>query len=84
MHFQEAIDLAQKIHRTYPSWTILAIGRFVRPDQIGPETPWKVSVIPRGSDRKRMIMSVAEFEAIVEETFGGKAVAEPTPVGMLF
>ena len=84
MHFQEAVDIAQKIHRNYPTWTILAIGRFVPPDQIRPETPWKISVIPRGSDRKRLITSTAEFDQIIEETFGGKAIAESKPVGMLF
>jgi hypothetical protein len=84
MHLQEALDVAQRINRTLPTWTILAIGRFVPPAELRGDEPWKISVIPRGQTKPKMIHSMVDREYAIAETFGGKAVGETKPAGMLF
>lgn len=55
MHFLEALDLAQHIHRTRPGWEIIAIGRFVPIEQCTLGQPWGISVIDGNAGRPRII-----------------------------
>lgn len=84
MHLQEALDVAQRIGRTCPTWTIIAIGRFVPLHELRGDEPWKISVIPRGQTKPRMIHSMIDLEMTIAETFGGPPVKETKPAGMLF
>jgi len=84
MHLQEALDVAQRIQRTCPTWTILAIGRFVPAAELRGDEPWKISVIPRGATKPRMILSMDDLEQSIDQTFGGKPVKETKPADMLF
>lgn len=63
MHFLECLDLAQHINRTRPSWTILAIGRFVKHTEIRLGTPWGISVLEPDADKPRVIWRREDLEA---------------------
>lgn len=84
MHFLECLDLAQHINRTRPSWTILAIGRFVKHTEIRLGTPWGISVLEPDADKPRVIWRREDLDGPAEAMpVGAEAEAANEP-GMLF
>lgn len=89
MHFLEALDLAQHINRTRPSWTIVAIGRFKPVAEIRLGTPWGISVLEPDADKPRVIWRREDLDAPADPESGSghttnEAALIAAPDGMLF
>lgn len=92
MNFSEAIDLAGHIH-VGDKAALISVGRFLPVGEIKPSSPWGCSVLVHGSDKARVVWSLAEFvdlfavdELVVEERVVGSAgvderdpLPSPTP-----
>ena len=55
MQSHEAFAMAQQIIDHYPRLTVVAVGHFVGPPEIRPDTPWAISVAIDGTDRCTII-----------------------------
>ena len=69
VNMEDACFLAREIELSYPRVTVLAVGRFVPPENIKSNTPWKISVIVDGDERPKVIASESEAKTLryVEE-----------------
>ncbi len=89
MHFLECLDLAQHINRTRPSWTILAIGRFVKHTEIRLGMSWGISVMEPEAEKPRVIWRREDLDCpanpdVGTETTTSVAAMTAAPEGMLF
>lgn len=93
MHFLEALDLAQHIHRTRPAWEIVAIGRFKPLAELRLGTPWGISVWQPGDEKPRLIWRREDLDdsaAPESDPESGEghttkgAALTAAPAGMLF
>ncbi|MEO1616989.1 MAG: hypothetical protein AAFV88_14125 [Planctomycetota bacterium] len=57
MTLGDACLLAAEIERDFARMNVIAIGRFVAPDQISDSLPWKVSVMIDGEEKPTIIKS---------------------------
>ena len=84
MHFLEALNLAQHISRTRPSWTIVSIGRFTPLAEIRLGMPWGISVLERGHDKPRVIWQREDLEGPTASMPVGTEAEATNQPGMLF
>lgn len=55
MTSDDAFILAQRIEKTVPGMQVMAVGRFVAPEEINGSTPWKISVAIAGVEKPKMV-----------------------------
>jgi hypothetical protein len=69
MNMEDACLLAAEIERNYPRVSVIAVGRFLPPEDLRPGSPWKISVAVEGDQRLKVIASEAEARTLryVEE-----------------
>lgn len=71
MDIEQAVELALEIKNTMPSWTVVAIGRFVPIADIKPDSPIGISVLMPGETSPRVLWSISDYHA--------SAVSNPEP-----
>lgn len=63
MSFDQALVLAQFIQYEVAEMQVVAIGRFIDPQEIDDGKPWKISVSYRGIDRPLVITDRVQLES---------------------
>ena len=64
MNMEDACFLAREMELSYPRVTVLAVGRFLPPEEIQPGSPWKISVAVDGDERPKVIASESEAKTL--------------------
>lgn len=81
MSMADAFWLANHIQRNVPGLTVMAVGMFLRVEDIRDDIPWKVLVTAEGLAKPRVLMCEGDLQMFVDLMHRAKA---ETPEGMLF
>lgn len=81
MSMADAFWLANHIQRNVPGVTVMAVGMFLRVEDITDDSPWKVLATTAGLAKPRVLMSDGDLAMFVDLMHRTKA---ETPEGMLF
>lgn len=82
MTLEQAAELAIAIDRS-PRFDLLAIGRFIAPEEMRGTEPWGCSIVDRPSKRRIMVWSKAEWDALIAPPTA-KAAAQSDEQFLLF
>ena len=64
MHFEQAVELAEQVRQLGSDVELLAIGRFLPPEDVRPDTPWMVSFKAKGWARPGVLRSPADIDKL--------------------
>lgn len=81
MSMADAFWLASRIQNKVPGVTVMAVGMFLRVEDIRDDSPWKVLVTAAGLTKPRVMMSEGDLRMFVAQMHKEKAAM---PDGMLF
>ncbi len=81
MSMADAFWLANHIQAHVPSVRVMAVGMFLRVEDIRDDSPWKVLVTAAGLAKPRVLLCEAELGPFVELV---QRMQVETPEGMLF
>ncbi len=81
MKLEDATLLATRIERHVPGIRVIAIGQFLRREEITDATPWRISVEAKGMSRPWVLSNEGELTQLILQQQQQQQQQQP---GMLF